>query len=347
MISTVIRLKHGWLYFLFSAVIISAAVLTVCFFNQKPQRSSVMGGAFHKMAFQVPAEKEVLNQDQMKFLDERFRRPSKQTPLENSYSFSDFEKENDTHPLITTVFQNPEDVVKAYFGILQSASNMAGYSGGCGSIGNGLQPYPYAYELFSASAQQRTRLQDFIDSFKGIGFITLLKLYPAYIPPGTPGNIRYYMFETEAITGRPGKDDAELLKNGSLFDYYYGLVTIINVPDIGWKIESIDCFSEDFLCAPEHSWFYLSDAVVTFIYHDWYQLIDQIDKTEQNGDIISIYASGKDKKYRFDFVRLTNGYDIMLHENIFINGKWEETNLLKPENQSFKLSVLNPNINTD
>ncbi|QOX63230.1 hypothetical protein FRZ06_07655 [Anoxybacterium hadale] len=56
-----------------------------------------------------------------------------------------------------------------------------------------------------------------------------------------------------------------------------------------------------------------SDKIV---YGDNLKLIDKIDRTEQNGNMISIYASGNGKSYRFDFVRLTNGYDILLHESI-------------------------------
>ena len=304
----------------------------------------VMGGTIHTAIFNFPYIKAVINQSKTRINTERFRRPSKQLPLANKFSFEDFEKDDGKTPLITTVFDTSKDVVMAYFGILENASSMVGYWGGCGSIGNSLQPYPYAYELYTAVAQKKMPLSKFINSFKGIGHITLLKLYPAYIPPRTPANIQYYMFETEVITGPSEKDEIAYKRGGSYFAYYYGLITIENNPKYGWKIQSIDYLPENFLCAPEHGWVYLSQYFVRFVYQDWYQLIDKIDHTEQNGDMIILYASGGDKKYRFDFVRLTNGYDILLHENVWINGKWEETNILKEEHQGLKLSILNPNL---
>lgn len=283
-------------------------------------------------------------QNSKQYYKERFRRPSKQLPLDNHYSFTDFEKENDKPPLITTVFKTSFDVVKAYFGILREASNMAGYLGGCGSIGNSLQPYPYAYKLLTNATQKQIPLSKFVNSFKGIGHITLLNLYLAYIPPRTPANFCYYMFEIESITGPSQMDELAYKRGGSYFVYQYGLITVENNLKYGWKIKSIDYLPEDFLCAPEHGWVYSAKYVVTFVYQDWYQLIDSIDSIQQNDNLIFVFASGKDKKYRFDFVRLTNGYDILLHENIFINGNWEEINILKTQDQGLKLSVLNPRL---
>jgi hypothetical protein len=89
---------------------------------------------------------------------------------------------------------------------------------------------------------------------------------------------------------------------------------------------------------------YDAQFLVPIVYQDWYHLIDKIDKTEQNGDIISIYASEEGKQYRFDFVRITNGTDVLLHEIVNQNGKWVETNLLKDEHQVYKFSILNPNL---
>lgn len=283
------------------------------------------------------------NRIETKYNTERFRRPSKQLPLTNNFSFEDFENEKDKSPLITTIFRNSDAVIKAYFGILRNASNMAGYLGGCGSIGNSLQPYPYAYELFSSTSKEKMPLTEFVNSFKGIGHITLLKLYPAYNPPFTPAYICNYMFETESITGPSERDDLAYNRDGSYFVYHYGLITVKNNSKCGWKIESIHYLPEDFLCAPEHGWIYSAEYVVTFVYKDWYQLIETIDCTTQTDYIIYLYASGKNKKYRFDFVRLTNGYDILLHENICNNSKWEETNILKNKDRNIKLSPLNSN----
>lgn len=284
------------------------------------------------------------NHIEVSYCSERFRRPSNQLPLVNNFSFEDFEKVNDRPPLISTVFKNPDKLIKAYFGILRNASNMHGYLGGCGSIGNSLQPYPYAYGLLSETAQNEMPLSEFVNSFRGIGHITLLKLYPAFTPSWIPANICSYMFEVEAITGPSEKDELSYNRDGSYFVYYYGLITVEKDTKCGWKIKSIDYLPEDFLCAPEHGWIYSSAYIVTFVYKDWYQLIDTIDCTTQKGNFIYLYATGKNVKYRFDFVRITNGYDILLHENICDNDRWQETNILKVQDQGFKLSLLKFNL---
>ncbi len=253
---------------------------------------------------------------------ERFRRPSNEAPLNNPYSFSDFEQpEHNTANNINIAreFARPRQVILAYFGILNRASNMMGYSGGCGSIGYGYQPYPYAYQLLTDKIKQKISLSQFINSFKGTGFITLLKLLPAYSKSGSS-----YLVEIETIQGQKETNDTEKL--GTNFVYYYGIVTAKETLK-GYLIDEIDLTPEDFLCAPEHHWFYMSDAVVEIVYGENLKIIDKIDRTEQDGDLIFIYASGNGKQYRFDFVRLTNGYDILLHENIYVDGIWKEINL--------------------
>lgn len=340
----VIHLKKLVWLFLTVTILVALSVLSVRLGVKQNRPLISMGGTIHSAAFNLHTVKATVDLSSSDYLYNRFRRPSNRPALENPYSFKSFEKSDDTPPLITQIFHIPSDVIKAYFGILRNASNMNGYSGGCGSIGNSLQPYPYAYELYTAAAQREMSLPQFVESFQGIGYMTLLKLYPAYISPGTPKSICYYMFETEAITGSSEKDETTYKRAGSYFVYHYGLITVESDSKYGWRISAIQYFPENFLCAPEHGWVYYSDCLVHYVYHDWYGLIDKIDKTEQKGDIISIYASGYGSRYRFDFVRLTNGYDILLHENIYKNGQLEETNLLKNQDQGLKLSALNPNL---
>ncbi|WP_312648672.1 hypothetical protein [Aminipila sp.] len=305
----------------------------------------VMGGTIHSLVVvDSSSKKEAVKQSEDQDDNERFRRPSKQITLNNEFSFRYFQKDNDKPPLITTAFETSENLVKAYFGILKSAANMKDYLGGCGTIGNSLQPYPYAYELYSNSTQKDMPLSQFVDSFSGIGQINLLKLYPAYVPSGTPDNIGYYMFEIETITGPSEKDEKSYNRGGSYFAYYYGLITTEYDPNYGWKIKEINYLPEDFLCAPDHGWSYSAEYLVPIVYQDWYHLIDNIDRIEQDGDIVSVYASGPDKQYKFDFVRLTNGYDILMHENLWNNGRWEEINILSKQDQGLKLSSLNPNL---
>lgn len=286
--------------------------------SRKNQSLLFMGGTLHTSAISEKAMS-VTNQDGSAIY-ERYRRPSNKKPFPNPYSFSDFEQTEGQAQTVTKTFNKSEDLILAYFGILNQASNMIGYSGGCGSIGVGLHAYPYAYSLLTPELTSKMSLEQFTDSFKGIGYITLLKVIPAY-----PSDGDHFMIEIETIQGEPESEN-EPLKPGGRFVYYYGIMSTQKT-DNGYLLSGIDLMPEDFLCAPEHRWFYMSDAVVQIVYGDNLHIIDKIEKTVHEGSIIYIYASGNGNHYRFDFVRITNGYDIMLHENIYINGAWKEVNL--------------------
>lgn len=317
-------------------VLIIGVIATVSLLHfTNSSQNMVAGGTIHPASQAIVDAIPVSNQQDVD--SERFQRPSKELPLPNPYSFKDFRKDNETPPLITKKFESPGDLLLAYYGILRDASNMLGYSGGCGTIGMSKSPYPYAYELLTKEKQNKVSIESFIDSFRGIGHITLLKIVPAYIPPATPSNIKYYMVEFEAITGAKVNDDRGY-NQGSLFAYYYGLATVKKTTEDGWKIDNTDYIPEDFLCAPMHGWDYDSEAIVQIVYRNNLKLIEKIDKTEKEGNTIHIYASGYGKQYRFDFIRLTNGYDILLHENVLENGVWKETSLLTDKWEYLKLS---------
>lgn len=92
------------------------------------------------------------------------------------------------------------------------------------------------------------------------------------------------------------------------------------------------------------SWDYDARFLVEIVYKNWYGLVENVEKIEKDGSMVYVYAAGKGNKYRFDFVTLTNGDDVLLHENILQNGQWKEVNLLKNEHQIYKFSILNPNL---
>lgn len=271
---------------------------------------------------------------------ERFHRPSRQPAINTKYSFLDLQNANETVP----VFKNPEDLIKAYYGLLREASNMTGYHGGCGTIGHHKAPYPYAWKLLTEDYRKELSLERFIESFRGTGHTTLLKLIPAWAPDDTPENIRYFMTEIEVITGPKMTSESRRTSQPSYFAYYYGLVTVENTGRNGWKIKRIDYIPEDFLCAPYHSWYWEAEALVEIVYGNWYGLIDRIDSIDKHDSLYMVYAVGNDQLYRFDFVRLTNGEDILIRENIKFAGVWKETNLLKEREQIYKFSVLNPRL---
>lgn len=317
-------------------------IVSACFFL-KPARMDpyLLGAHIHPAVF---SREDVLQTTASDIngqeSSERFQRPSRDRALPLKFRPQDV-----SQPGTPPRFSHPEDVIKAYFAILKEAANMEGYVGGCGSIGMGKGAYPDAYSLLSADAKEERTLKQFEDSFRGIGHITLLKLKPAYSPKDTPEHLAYFFIEAEVITGPKQANEGEAGKQPSYFAYYYGLATVEHTASAGWKIESMDLIPEDFLCAPYHSWFWEARAVAGIVYQDWYQMIDKITGVDIKGSDIRLYAKGKGKEYRFDFVQLTNGHQLLLHENVRVGGTYQETNLLEPEDQVFKLSVLNPMLN--
>ena len=263
---------------------------------------------------------------------EKYQRPSGQPELSNPFTLQTFiNSEN------TITFQDPEDVIYAYYGILKEASDMYGYSGGCGTVGEADIPYPYAYRLFTSKARQEMSLQEFKDSFRGTGHITFLQIHSLPIPPETPADTRYFMVEIEVITGRQVKNDTISSEEQiSYFAYYFGIVTVEKGED-GWGIQEINYYPENFLCAPYHGWDYDAEVMVNIVFKDNLKVIDQIMNRVEKDGMIYIFAPGGKRQYRFDFVRLTNGHDILINENIMINGKWRPTELLTADWKYLKL----------
>ncbi|AOT71421.1 hypothetical protein [Geosporobacter ferrireducens] len=342
----VILLRRLKFYLIVILVLAIASVFVWMIISNKNKTvQTVMGGYIHtNNKPEGEVTQVVFNSDEINDDAERFQRPSKEPALKLKYTAKDFIDHLEEPPYIQTIFQTPEDVIQAYYAILKDAANMNGYHGGCGTIGWAKIPYPYAYELLTKDVQQKMPLEKFVESFAGIGHMTLLKLYPAYQPPGTADNIKFYMVEIEVITGPPYKGHEDNQLQPSFFAYYYGLITTEKTPSNGWKIKSIDYVPEDFLCHPFHHWDYDAKFLVKIVYQNWYGLIDEIEKVEKDDSMVYVFASGSGHKYRFDFVRITNGDDVLLHENILENGQWKEVNLLKEEHQVYKFSILNPNL---
>lgn len=241
---------------------------------------------------------------------EIYQRPSKSIAINNEVTFDNFNEKN---------IKNSEDLIMAYYGVLKEASNMLDYSGGCGTIGNATTPYQVAYNLLSSEYQKHISMKKFIDSFKGIGHISLLNIYPL----SNNNENAEYLVEIEYITGKyKGEQDL------SYFGYNYGKIQTIKENNI-WKIKSITYYPENFLCAPYHNWFYDAEAVISIVYIDNLKVIDKItDNKSEDNSIIYIYGvRGKDK-YRFDFVKLTNGYDILIKENIMKNNQYTPISII-------------------
>ncbi|WP_105618930.1 hypothetical protein [Vallitalea okinawensis] len=216
---------------------------------------------------------------------------------------------------------------------------MRGYQAGCGSIVLMDEPYPYAYRLLSEDVKEEITLEEFKDSFKGTGAITLLHLTPAYRPPNTPNYIKYFFVEIEVLKGHPYKK-GEYKGQPNYFEYYYGIVTTEYNEKVGWRIKSVDYSPEVYLCHPLHGWDYEHMYFLHIVYNNWYEMDLTFDDEEMDNNYLQVYASNKDNEYKFDFIRLTNGEDVLLHEYIKKDEQWKEVSILKPRDEKYyKISI--------
>ncbi|MEJ8553364.1 hypothetical protein [Tepidibacter sp. Z1-5] len=328
---------------LVTIILVTIIILKSTYFNE----SQIIIGAFIHSEKESKYEDDLyeFNSNKSYELDERFQRPSKLSSVKLKYNFRRPKDKGEVPPYVAegfpTIYQTPEDVIHGYYAILKSAANMMGYEGGCGTIAWMDSPYPYAYRLLSDDIKDNITLEEFKDSFKGTGAMNLLHLEPAYEPTNTPDSIKYYFTEVEALKGHPYKKGETYGTQPNYFEYYYGIVTTEYNKKDGWKIKSVDYLPEIYLCHPFHGWNYDYDSIIGVIYNNWYGMDLKIDNTDIENNYIQVYASNQDNEYKFDFIRLTNGDDVLLHEYIKENDKWKEVSILRPDDEKYyKVSIL-------
>ncbi len=270
------------------------------------------------------------------YSNERYHRSSKKNTLKNPYSYSNLYNKNS--PLN---INNSRAVPFIYYDILQEASNMNGFTGGCGSIGYSNFPYVFAYRLFTDEVKNHMSLDKYIDLHKGIGHINLLNVQAIENVGTNIVNEMNYMIEVEVITGKEKNKNTENHENISYFGYYYGIFTVIFTKE-SWKISKISYKPEDFLCAPYHSWNYDGKLIVDIVYKNDLEIIQKIERIQYENSLVKIYGSGYGSQYRFDFVRLTNGYDILINEFKMENEEWIACNILNDKWLYLKLTNIIP-----
>lgn len=327
---------------LVTLILVTITILNITYFN----KDQIVIGAFIHVKKENSNENDLSKSisDRVYELDERFERPSKLSALKLKYNFIRQKDSEEVPPYIAegfpVIYQFSEDVIQGYYAILKNASNMRGYYGGCGTI-LGEESYPYAYRLLSEDTKENITLEEFKDSFKGTGSMNLLHLTPSYQPSNTPDNIMYYFVEVEVLKGYQYTEDKASREYPNYFEYYYGIVTTEYDKKDGWKIKSVDYLPEIYLCHPLHGWDYDHKFFLDIVYNGWYKMNLIIDHEQIENNYIQVYASNKDNEYKFDFIRLTNGDDVLLHEYIKENEEWKKVSILKPDDEKYyKISIL-------
>ena len=250
--------------------------------------------------------------------NEQYFRPSPLPALNTrDFNFNFFDKysnENYNNIILPDwLFKSPEDTIINYFSILREAEDIS--TGGCGSIGVAKSAYPVAYNFLTSKYQSNLDYKTYLNSFKDIGHINLIKLNNI-TDENTPRGTYKYFIEIETI---------EPSVNGNTsFAYYYGYVYIQD-ENGKYKISDIDLRGQDFLCAAYHGWRHNAELYVDIVYGDWCNLLKKRHPTEQKGYIKNIYVTGNDgHEYMFQFFQLTNGTDVEIHQFVKdVNNEWK------------------------
>nr|WP_255726551.1 hypothetical protein [Sporosarcina sp. ACRSM] len=255
---------------------------------------------------------------------EQFFRPSCGSILNRrifDYRFFDpyDQKTYDEINLPSNLLDKPENTILNYFSILREAENLTSQLfGGCGTVGNAMDPYPIAYNFFTKAYHQKMPYSSYLSSFEGIGHTNLIKLYK--LP--NPNNVQPLQFfiELETINGTA--------TGVSSFQYHYGTVSVVKEEGL-YKIDAITLTGEDFLCAAYHGWRQKGEDVVDIEYGGWCKLIKKRLPTKKEGYVKTIDVIGTDgNDYRFIFIQLTNDTDELVTQLVKRKqGQWEMSHL--------------------
>lgn len=318
-------------------LVLVAIIGFIMYSHSKNSEKMVMGGVFKNQIIHKEGEKVENKEPAMDM--EKFFRPSKSPAINDrvkDYKFFDefFGKSPDKITVPSDMLRTPEDTIINYFSILkEGAGNIEeGKYAGCGSLGTGSAPYPIAYNFLSTDYKKKLSYKEYLESFKNILHISLLKVREVPKREDHPNSIPYF-FEIETIEGTD--------KGMGQFAYYYGFIYLIKEGK-DYKISDIDIRGENYLCAPYHGWSYDAESVVGIKYGDWCSLVKERLPVETEGYVKSVPFKGTDgSDYLIKFFTLTNGTDVEVGQyKKNSKGEWEAITL-NPEKCLDKASSKN------
>lgn len=306
-----------------------AAILTLLYFNFQSIHTSkmVMGATLISQSCEdEPPTKAPAKPD-----FETYFRPSKLPVLNNRLigdklfaPFTPSEPADKSNTKIPEKYlKSPEETIIYYYSILRDAANLTSQkSGGCGSVGSAMNPFPIAYNFLTPQYQKKVGFNQYLKSFEGIGHTNLIKLRK--LPPDQlhPKDLRYFV-EIETIEGSD--------KGLTYFAYYYGFIYMQKYGE-KYLISDMTLSGEDFLCAAYHGWSHDAEANVAVRYGGWCKMIKEKYPTKQEGYTKLISFKGTDgSDYMIEFLHLTNDTDVEVAQyKKGTDGLWKVV-YLKPE----------------
>lgn len=321
-------------------VIIIGGVIIGNHIEEKKSEDSLMGGYFNKEGLFNHEEESVGDSsfEVMNFTTEeyqRFFRPSQSKVLVNTFYYGMFEEKE------LPSFTKPTDAIYAFFGVLRDAAYMKDYTIGCGTIGDSIAPYPVAYQLLTKEKQEKMSYEQFLASFNGIGHIDMLHLVelPTWVTTSEKREQLYYMVEVEAIQGRANKGDMETAQG--FFGYYYGIIGVKKEGMNGYRLDEIYFAPENWLCAPFHGWHYDAPSMIEIVFDTQMTITNVKTLSTDGGEIYQYDTTMNGKHYQLFFVRLANGYDILVNQYEVTKDGKKEVNLFGEKWSSFLLTIEN------
>ncbi|MGL6106400.1 hypothetical protein [Romboutsia sp.] len=308
---------------LINMAIITLIVGGLSFFIYNKQNNTeqlIMGGRYYLEELNK-YDKEVDNSSNTNDLEKYFR-PSKLPIINNrNYTIGDvYDKKPTEINISKEVLKTPEDTIINYFSVLREAANpLESKNTGCGTIGEANRPYPIAYNFLTDSYKKDTTYYEYLKSFENILRTNLIKLEQVPTDKEHLNNLKYFV-EVETIQG----SDSGV----GYFAYYYGYVYLTEENN-KYKIDYIDYYGENYLCAPYHGWAYDAEMSVDIRYGGWCNLIKERHPTEVDGYKKQVKFLGNDgNEYMILFYELTNGTDEEIAQyKKDENGKWININL--------------------
>ena len=252
----------------------------------------------------IAADLQVVDSQEEYYDLERFFRPSDMSILNNE-NLNNLKEFYDKNPykidLPSNPFRSGKDTVVNYFNVLREAANPSENNDtGCGTLGDAKPPYPVAYNFLSKSYQKKLPYKEFLQSFKDILHINLIKVNNVAPDEDKPNLLKYFV-ELEVIEGST--------KEKGLFAYYYGYI-YLDKEENGYKIVDMNYTPENYLCAPYHGWAYDAKRFVEIEYGNWCSLLDgDVIVNEDGYEKRAYYKDKENNEYYVLFYELTNGVD--------------------------------------
>lgn len=310
---------------IFSLLLMTISIIAICLrvSNEQIRSEHCMSGGYIKQAsnsndldiFDSSLSRQTISiiNKKMASQNETYFRPSKIMAINNNFpDVNSFSQTFASGNVPSSLIDNAENTIINYFSVLQQASNLTeNKNGGCGTVGYSKTPYPIAYKFLSENNKKEMSYTDYVNSFEGIGHINLLKIIP--IVAKDTDEYKYFL-------------ELEILEGSSVgvttFNYFTGEIILTKVNGL-FYIDSFYLIPEDFFCAAYHGWAHNAELYVEIVYGNRCGLIMKQYAPEQDDYKKSIIIDGVDnKKYMFEFAKLTNGTDLLINTLVKEDKNW-------------------------